>query len=514
MKKISLTILVGIMILTGCNKETPKKEETLKSKEVEINNETKFDFKEDTMNIYYEKNELIFYVDAVEYIENFEDMLIDDFEFEVDGDEIKMSIDDGYGSELILNFEDDTIYSSYMDVGANFFKTSESGEEFLEEYSTYFMNDEAIETNEVVKDYKSITYELTEYDLDMKIEGDNYYVPFHLMQFAMSEYSTKLIYNGDEFYYSEVFEEDTDISDYANNVAIDNELIEYNANFTKFIMDNYFGLKDIVDYEDEFDMVYKEYDEGKEQKYYDNYDSYFATLEDLHTSAYGNVYYEDFQISSDYLDFMLSSLDFYRLYCDFDAEKVTHKIISDTTAVVIVPDFSGERFATEYFEELEKVRGYENIILDLSCNLGGYLGNTHLFNYPFTNDKIYSYDGDINGAKVKNFATKKQDTELFNSNIYVLTSSTSFSAGNYAPIMFRDMGLGKTVGESSGGGTAAVALIVMPNGAVMSMSSGSSLLYDKNFKHVEDGVKIDIPIDLYKYDDLDEIYNAVAEAVK
>ncbi len=518
MKKFSVYIIALILILTGCNNgnngnnngEMPE----FKTKEVTINNETSFEFQRNSFPIYYENNDLIFYLEVNDYIDNMKNMFEDNFGYEVDGKTIRFYLDEEETQEVILDFENNTVYTSVVDAGGSFFKVNESGEEFMEEFQKYFFTSEEVESGEALIDPGSVTYKLSDYDIYMYEEDGKYYVPFHVLQFILSEYEMKLVYNGEEFYYLEVYGEDSDLSSISRNVEIDNDVVMYNANFNRMLFDNYYGLKDFVDYKENFDIIKEKV--GEETKsYFNKYDDFLASLKDLHTSPISYLYTSKFSYGQKSIAFQYEKLGTYiGLECYNIDEEVTYTAISDKTAVVSVPGFSGERFGTQYLEVLEEVRGYENIVLDLSCNLGGYAGNSALFIYPFTNDDIYMYSGDITGGQYNDFARKRNDTKLFDNNVYLLTSSSSFSAGNYAPVIFSDMELGTNIGEPSGGGTAAIAFVVMPNGAVITMSSGSYLLYDKNYEHVENGVKIDIPIDLSDVSSFDELHKLIKEAVE
>ncbi len=516
MKKLSIYIIALVLILTGCNKGANNQDEAnrFNEKNVEIINHTNFDFQVDSFTIYYENNELIFYLEVNDYVSNMKNMFEDNFGYEVNEDIVRFYLDAEDSPEVIFDFENNTVSSSYVDAGNELFKANESAEEFIEEYESYFIAEDE-EFYEIVTESTNITYNLSDYDIEIVREGEDYYVPFHVLQFMLSEYEMKLVYNGEEFNYLEVYSDEVDYGDMRKDVEFDQEVVDYNTNFNRMIFDNYYGLKDYVDYENDFDRVDYSLKDGSYKEYFDEYDSFVASLEDLHTATVQYMYTTEFDYSNDTMMFYMDKLGaYFELGCANYGEMVTFQELSEKTALLFIPGFSEERFATQYFEVLEEARGYENIVLDLSCNLGGYAGNTTLFNYPFTNDDIYMYSGDVTGAQTSYFARKRENTELFDNNIYVLTSSSSFSAGNYAPVMFHDMEFGTNIGEPSGGGTAAIAFIVMPNGAVTTVSSGGYLLLDENLELVESGVEIDIPIDYSNASNFTELYALVLEAIE
>ncbi len=521
MKKVILPLIAIFLLISGCksDKKDPVENIVFKEKIVGIENLTSKEFKDDFFNVYYVNNELIFYFELNEYVENMENMLEDDIQI-TEGEIFKIARldeDDGESYEITFDFENNEITMDSISIADFYFKSSDSGEEFLKVYETYFEDQDDDEKYNIVTDNNEIVYKLSDYDIKMYQKDGKYYVPFHVLQFVLSEYETKLVYNGSEFLYYESFSttEEAKVTNHIKNVELDKEVIEYNANFTKMIMENFYGLKNYnKDYLDGIEAI------NDANKPFDSFRTYLANLNDLHSSVSENFYKKDDQLNANEVrNFSKLGSNLQEAKCDFNKigtedEEVEIIKLSDDTVLLDVVSFSSPNFATGYFKALDEVRGYKNIVLDLSCNLGGYAGNTNLFAYPFTNEDVMSYSGDVTGLQLEIAAKKKSETELFDSEIYVLTSAASFSAGNYAPIMFSDMNLGKIIGQKSGGGTAAVEIVLMPNGMLLSLSSGGHLLLDKDFNYVEDGADVDIEIDFKQVANKKELHNLILEKIE
>jgi C-terminal processing protease CtpA/Prc len=112
-----------------------------------------------------------------------------------------------------------------------------------------------------------------------------------------------------------------------------------------------------------------------------------------------------------------------------------------------------------------------------------------------TNDNITFYT-DTLGA----FSQAEYDVEgshALNAEFFILTSAATYSAANLYTALAKERGLAKTIGTRSGGGACSVKAIVLPNGAIMQMSSNMNLTYSTGIT-VEEGVPSDYKIDWYR----------------
>jgi len=167
-----------------------------------------------------------------------------------------------------------------------------------------------------------------------------------------------------------------------------------------------------------------------------------------------------------------------------------------------------DTFALFYqaFKKINNMNNISNVVFDLTLNEGGYINTLvavlgflmpevpiHLEN-PLTGAKaeqIYRVDTDLDGL-FDDF------TGFASFNYYVLTSNYSFSCGNAFPAIFKNMDIGKVIGEQSGGGACAVYSNITSAGQPYQMSGLSRISlkseYGGYYESVDKGVSPDISL--------------------
>ncbi len=146
----------------------------------------------------------------------------------------------------------------------------------------------------------------------------------------------------------------------------------------------------------------------------------------------------------------------------------------------------------------------ENIVFDLSANVGGYTdvlgfisgittGNNIIKGYNEINDwtpiRYIEHDTNLDGV------FDDEDKKIYDRfNYGILTTKAAFSCGNEFPIMMQEAGA-VLIGEPSGGGSCIILCMVQPDGTVFSMSSSYLILLLENGQDAENGCKTDVPIE-------------------
>ncbi len=164
------------------------------------------------------------------------------------------------------------------------------------------------------------------------------------------------------------------------------------------------------------------------------------------------------------------------------------------------------------FQKIEEDESIENVILDVSLNSGGAavaLGETFGFltddDISFTvknpvtgavSTEVVQYDTDLDG----DFTDKDSYAEKYN--LFILTSSFSFSCGNALPTLAKENHWAKIIGQRSGGGDCVVGHGSTAEGTSWNMSSTCSILRNDG-TNVDDGAAPDYEIDLERFYDLD-----------
>lgn len=351
-----------------------------------------------------------------------------------------------------------------------------------------------------------------------------------------------------------------------DNQVIPYYLVKYNANLFLYLMDNFYGLKEM--------KGIKSF-----ANYYKNQHGIYSNLYSLENEKRGFAYSDALSVLDDNHTLLISAnkswgedpcgryrrygegcyarnqtkgqLKEYRTAAYGEAKPQEDVLISQDgkTALFSFDSFkfgkSGEVFnedksiktdAGQYdtffllidtFNNLKNNTNVENIILDISLNGGGVLGvmlkllaliskdNSGAIALESESKQTVTYNPrcDSNGDG-------KYDAEdCFGDdfNFYILTSDCSFSCGNAFPCAAQLSGDAKIIGQKSGGGECVVSVHYMPNSEYVYHSSTTHIgIYDeenKKFVGFEKGATPDIEISIneqfYNVDTLSEaIQNA------
>lgn len=155
----------------------------------------------------------------------------------------------------------------------------------------------------------------------------------------------------------------------------------------------------------------------------------------------------------------------------------------------------------KYINKSSKV--VKNVVIDLTNNGGGMIAVLPFLEAFFSDDPTYTlrdtvnntireyhYKVDLNGDGVYG---GQGDTFKDQFNFYVLTSSFSFSCGNFLPGVAKDNGV-KIIGEKSGGGVSPVGVYLDAFGSGINLSNYTNMLYkDASGKYVHNDAGI--PVD-------------------
>ncbi len=150
--------------------------------------------------------------------------------------------------------------------------------------------------------------------------------------------------------------------------------------------------------------------------------------------------------------------------------------------------------------------GAERVVLDLTTNGGGdsaaLLGIVGLFNEAmadFASNDVVSHSRSDEICKVDvNLDGKYDETDvteankLKSMNIVLMTSKIAFSCGNLLPSLLKELGI-KTIGEQTGGGSCAIMLGAMPDGAFYVRSS-YKCLSNQTGHNIDGGVPVDVSL--------------------
>lgn len=334
--------------------------------------------------------------------------------------------------------------------------------------------------------------ELTQYKLDLVYRDSKYYMPLSLVNLLFSGYEYKLVFNGNSFGLLNIFTDNSSLFDTSikpfvttgTEIAMNDADLEMSKGFYRFIFENYYGLGENPE-------IMNLVNNLSTTNYTKDLEALYEYLDDPHSSL--QLLLQSSQIIPDGGNSPVSSDEYVsNLQCD-DSRDVFAKSLGDDIGYIAIYSYNGSSFYSELKTEMANIAEDETVIVDISCNTGGYLINA-IATFNGMVDSIDSYYMEINGTKYVDTYTFDQTGPFEGKKVYLVTSNQTFSAGNYAAVLFHDNNVGKIIGEASGGGTAAVGLIASYDGSFATMSNGTNILTDKNYNLVENGVPVDIPM--------------------
>lgn len=166
----------------------------------------------------------------------------------------------------------------------------------------------------------------------------------------------------------------------------------------------------------------------------------------------------------------------------------------------------------------------ENVVLDMSCNLGGQ-ANTAVYTIgAFLGVCSVSTRNTFSGALVTaNYtvdlnmdgAIDEGDQALQHKNLFCLESPMSFSCGNLVPSAFKASNCATLLGRTSGGGACVVQPLSTADGSAFQVSGAHQLSFLKNgaFYDIDQGAEPDFPLmrpdSFYDRESLTDYINSV-----
>lgn len=272
------------------------------------------------------------------------------------------------------------------------------------------------------------------------------------------------------------------------------EIKEESKRYLAFVFDYFYGLKDYRGINSFSDYVKTQFADIApfEKGLYTFVDS----LADMHTGIITTGHFNpDYSPYDDYLDYPPHVTEYFNSSYGCNCELLTGKenftleIDEGDIAYLRINSFT-EEFSTELAPYMEQIRtaNVDYVVLDLACNGGGVLaGVYHLLNY-MTNDNISIYTKTLGARSSWTYAVEGDlaiDAEFF-----IMTSNVTYSAANLFTAMAKEKGLARTIGEKSGGGACSIKTVVLPNGAILQMSSNMNMSFS-TYETVEEGVDVD-----------------------
>ena len=546
-KRMSLIIAITLLI-TCCNFSDIfyDSDKTFSSFKVPVINNTanEYNIKGDQLTIWNVDKSDVPCVDLIDFLKTFSGFFdIDNITYDLD---YKSGLLDLYycdSNRITFNWKDNTISTSNISV-FNFYSFSTNGTDF---------NEHLYSRNDYYYQMGSFEINIGNYYFDIFYHKNKCILPLFFANILFcSNCQFNVFYNGEKCFAT--YGETTNLDGYfncsSNNKTQSEEMRLAAVNSLLFTFNTFYGLKE-----------YKGFPEGiKKHISNETYDLLWSSGSLDNYAGYKNVIYS-------YLDELHTRIDMPSYYCDpskaqveveeygefrsnfnarrniqrdlrstavFDTNTVRYE---DDLAIITLDSFkTGSKsqiynddgtikedawkydsfqYMQRCMDDIKSHQDINKIILDLSLNGGGNVGAMYRTLGFVTDSKIescsyntlsntYSIDGyyvDVDGDG--NYTSDAYD----NYDWYLLVGVNTFSAANLMTSIFKQMRLGKIIGQKSGGGMCSVMPLILADGTAIAISSPFSFRYvveengKKTFYGIENGIKPDVDFEYDRFYD-------------
>ncbi len=537
-----LLIVISIFILNSCGKDDDIE---YKYEKISFQNLTPSYYKMNAtyLNTYYVDNSEIKYVDVTNFFNTVDGLYQTSyFKKSVSRSKKKYSIyayaNTGDNISYVgatFDWDNDTITIS----NPMFFNVvySPSAVDYLDHLS---------ETNTKIDNVTPFVASLKDYNYNIYYKNGLCLVPLSIMNtLFLSPTYYNIYYNGEKylgtFYDISSFDSESQLilkTNKLNSESQSEQLREETYNQLRFILDNFYGLKEYKNITD-IDEILKDYKndilstdiEKNRNAYYKLFINY---LDDLHTriGAYSFYNSPDLLPGNWDLDKTSDARKEYKRVQDilspnseafYESTEPTYKGYGDTL-MLYMPSFvtaSSDQLNSEdsYLKDsyqfmkwaLEKNANsnYKNIVLDLSTNGGGNVAALlKVLGFMTNEDIVYAnYDSLFKSKTTSNIKIDANDDDSFidadaydKYNWYILSSYNTFSAANSCVAMAKSFGV-NIIGQKSGGGMCSVLPLVLADSTTIEISSNNLqvVLFDNKYEFIEGGIEPDLYIDYDKF---------------
>ena len=455
------------------------------------------------------------------------------------------------GVTVIIDFDKDTFdfidYNAFveptgemlMNIGGATEKSADGSYRYLKKLST---------SNQLYGD--EIIFDLSEYDIDLVRSGENYYIPLQtLSDVFLARGQVNLLFNGKTLIAFNngasplvsgggLTEIGKTYYDESVKGKVSKAMAKYNYNELCFAFDNLYGLKEQHNIKSFRKLVQQRGLEGAflstDPKKIDTaiYRIINENLNDIHSSyqfpSYATGLADGFAITKKYpgsralTDLTVRQAELTTARTKYNPDGVSSYVEIGDTAFITFDQFTPK--SQEYYENkpteesadtmgiiaysvqqiLRKGSPIKNVVLDLSCNIGGdtsaaiytigaFLGTASVSVEDPNTGALATYDYKVD----TNFDGKFNSKDTLNGkglNLYCLISGVSFSSGNFVPNVFKNSGKVTLIGQTSGGGSCTVLPMCTALGSLFNMSSFIRMSFTKNgsFYDIDRGADPDI----------------------
>jgi hypothetical protein len=318
-----------------------------------------------------------------------------------------------------------------------------------------------------------IFFPLKSYELELIIVNQKHYIQLDLANLMFAPEFSALYYSGDQI--SALFSDDEMIYNLGSKyffMEMPNDIRLFTTYYLAFYFDyfygNHFELSSTT-YLNFFESRRNEFLQRKTNDYYKVLDFMFEDFSDGHLTLIYEGYYGDGH-PFDYSDYEYKgrmeqhyrTIEEMESYC---TESSSRRLTNDI-ALLFVSDFS--TYALEVFavDVLKYVKDeVVDVIIDLSCNPGGYLVELMDMLGFLTDDIMTIYKANLKYGSMMT-STYTSLLPKIDKNLYIKTSPISYSSANILTLYAKQNNLATIVGTPTTGGSSHVIYLFGPAGMI------------------------------------------------
>ena len=392
-----------------------------------------------------------------------------------------------------------------------------------------------------------LVLDLKKYGIDLISDEKNCYIPMQTFSdFLLSLHYLNIFYNGEEIFFlaDQQINNDEEIRKIfysAKHKKISEEMGKFNYAELCLAFDNLYGLKEVHGIEN-FDNLcrqtgYREILMGTDteksdkalyeiiSKHLDDLHSYFHNVSPFSRQNLNEKFVEKIGIGQSRSALIKQYKNFTEIREKFYPNGVPIYEEIGNTAYITFDNFRGIPDGVDYYKNFPNknvedtigiiIYAYsqimrenspiENVVLDLSCNLGGDVDTAIYTVSAFLGEGYASLKNTMTNALatgVYNVDTNldhkydENDRGFLNKKIFCLISPVSFSCGNFVPNVFKNSNSVTLIGKTSGGGSCVVLPMTNALGTYFQISGPMRLAFIKNgsFYDIDRGAEPDLPL--------------------
>ncbi len=374
---LGVLCLSMLLILSGCKiKEILTKDIESKKTLSIVDIAPEYDVDGNSLKTYtYKKDKGISYVNIEEFIQFLEGGIIDldiekkdtlnlSYTISIPEEYIEIIGSEKYTYEMTFNAQTDKIYFSDFDLLANL---------NVEPKSEYISDIKLVDV-EIENQNNAHEINLNDYDLDIVLYKNNYYIPLYLANLFFTGMYMNVYEMDDKIYLLDITSDLSElIDDFKSESSLQNNVKIHTTKYLALYFDHFYGLKEYHGVDNYIDEVAK-FNISKQKTaddFYDKIDEFLMRRNDLHTSLITAGYRnKDYVRSTENLvsEKISSYFNSYKNnYCIHVNKEVTYS--TDYNAMTIKINAFTQNTKDLIAPIMEEAKDYDDIIFDLSCNL-------------------------------------------------------------------------------------------------------------------------------------------------